>query len=63
MVQGTRSAYIFVVNKINGEVDPATYAEERIPLTEKAKTLYENSFYMSFLRKADVKDHRDDTTF
>jgi peptidyl-prolyl cis-trans isomerase D len=63
MVQGTRSAYIFVVNKINGEVDPATYAEERIPLTEKTKTLYENSLYMSFMRKADVKDHRDDTTF
>ena len=63
MVQGTRSAYIFVVNKINGEVDPATYAEERIPLTEKAKTLYENSLYMSFLRKANVEDHRDDTTF
>ena len=63
MIQGTRSAYIFVVNNINGEVDPATYAEERIPLTEKGQSIYENGLYMSFLKKADVKDHRDDTTF
>ena len=63
LVKGDRAAYIFVVNKINGEVDPATYAEERIPLTEKDKRAYENSLYMSFLKKANAKDHRDDTTF
>jgi hypothetical protein len=63
VVKGDRAAYIFVVNKINGEVDPATYAEERIPLTEKDKRAYENSLYMSFLKKANAKDHRDDTTF
>ena len=63
MVQGERAAYIFVVEKINGEVDPATYAEERIPLTEKGKSLYENGLYMSFMKKANVTDHRDDTTF
>ncbi len=63
MVKGARSAYVFVVNKINGEVDPATYSEERIPLTEKEQSIYENGLYMSFLKKANVKDHRDDTTF
>ncbi len=61
--QGDRAAYVFVVNKINGEVDPASYEAERVPLTEKEKAMYERSLYMSFLKKANVKDHRDDTTF
>ena len=63
MVQGDRAAYVFVVNKINGEVDPASYDAERVPLTEKVKPMYERNLYMSFLKKANVKDHRDDTTF
>ena len=62
-VQGNRAAYVFVVNKINGEVDPASYATERIPLTEKATNAYQNSIYTSFLKKAQIKDHRTDMTF
>ncbi len=62
-VEGDRAAYVFVVNTINGEVDPASYATERVPLTEKEKAMYERGLYMSFLKKANVKDHRDDTTF
>ena len=63
MVKGNNAAYVFVVNKINGEVDPASYDTERVPLTEKEKPMYERNLYMSFLKKANVKDHRDDTTF
>ena len=63
VVKGDRAVYVFSVSKINGEVDPATYAEERIPLTDKSKAMYENGLYMSFLKKAEAKDHRDDTTF
>ena len=63
MVKGNNAAYVFVVNKINGEVDPASYDTERLPLTEKEKPMYERNLYMSFLKKANVKDHRDDTTF
>ncbi|MBO5831002.1 MAG: hypothetical protein J6R01_05310, partial [Alistipes sp.] len=62
-VQGDRAAYIFVVNKINGEVDAASYATERIPLTEKAAPQYQHGIYMSLLQKANVKDHRTDMTF
>ncbi len=62
-VQGDRAAYIFVVNKINGEVDAASYATERIPLTEKAAPQYQRGIYMSLLQKANVKDHRTDMTF
>ena len=63
MVKGDRAAYIFVVNKINGEVDPATFSAERIPLTEKAAPMYERGIYTSFLEKANIADHRTDTTF
>lgn len=63
MVKGDRAAYIFVVNKINGEVDPATFSAERIPLTEKAAPMYERAIYTSFLEKANIADHRTDTTF
>ena len=62
-VQGTRAAYVFVVNKINGDIDPASYASERIPLTEKLMTAYQNGIYNSFRKKAEVKDHRTDMTF
>lgn len=62
-VKGARSAYVFVVNKINGEVDPSTYAAERTPLTEKLVPQYQQALYMSFLQKANIKDHRTDTTF
>ncbi len=62
-VQGNRAAYVFVVNKINGEVDPASYVSERIPLTEKAANKYQNGIYTSFLKKSDIKDHRTDKTF
>lgn len=62
-VKGDRAAYIFVVSKINGEVDPATYATERLPLTEKEAPMYERAIYSSFLQKANITDHRTDTTF
>ena len=63
-VKGTNAVYVFVVNKINGEVDPASYATERIPLTEKATSdAYKESIYNSFLKKAEIKDHRTDMTF
>ena len=61
-VQGTSAAYIFVVNKINGEVDPSTYAAERTPLTDKAAGAYNNA-YTSFLEKANIEDNRTDSTF
>jgi hypothetical protein len=61
--QGARAAYVFVVNNINGEVDPASYSTERIPLTEKAAQMYKNDIYSSFLKKANIKDHRTDMTF
>jgi hypothetical protein len=62
-VQGTRAAYVFVVNKINDTIDPASYASERIPLTEKLINAYQNGIYTSFRKKAEVKDHRTDMTF
>lgn len=62
-VQGDRAAYVFVVNKINGEVDPATYDAERVPLTEKAAPAYNNGVISAFMNKANVKDHRTDTTY
>ena len=61
--QGARAAYVFVVNNISGEVDPASYSTERIPLTEKAAQMYKNDIYSSFLKKANIKDHRTDMTF
>lgn len=61
--QGARAAYVFVVNNINGEVDPASYSTERIPLTEKAAQMYKNDIYSSFLKKANIKDYRTDMTF
>lgn len=62
-VKGDRAAYVFVVNKINGEVDPASYATERIPLTEKVANTFRNSVGNAFVKKANIKDHRTDTTF
>ena len=62
-VKGAAAAYIFVVNKINGEVDPSTYAAERTPLTDKAASVYGYNIYPSFIQKANFEDNRTDTTF
>lgn len=59
-VKGTDAAYIFVVEKINGEDALPAVEEERVPMTTELRATAEQSAVNGLLIKADVEDLRDE---
>ena len=58
LVKGNAGAYIFVVDAINGEVDPATIDTERTPDMTQRESEMGRAAVDVLTSKADIKDFR-----
>ncbi len=59
-VKGNSAAYIFVVDKINGEDTLPSVETERVPITTQVRNQAKNSAVNTVLVKAGVEDLRDE---
>ena len=57
-VKGNNAAYVFVVDAINGEVDPATFDAERTPEMTQRESQMKRVAVEAMTKKAEVKDLR-----
>lgn len=58
MVKGNTAAFVFVVDAINGELDPATYDAERTPSMTQRESQMKRVAVEAMTNKADVNDMR-----
>ena len=57
-VKGNNAAYVFVVDAINGEVDPATFDAERTPEMTQRESQMKRVAVEAMTKKASIKDLR-----
>ena len=57
-VKGNNAAYVFVVDAINGELDPATFDAERTPEMTQRESKMKRVAVETMTAKADVDDLR-----
>ena len=57
-VKGNSAAYVFVVDAINGELDPATFDAERTPEMTQRESKMKRVAVEAMTAKADVEDLR-----
>lgn len=60
-VKGRNAAYIFVVDAINGEVEPAAIEAERTPLMTQRKEEAKSAVLEALTEKADIEDFRGES--
>ena len=61
-VKGNSAAYVFVVDAINGEIDPAAVAEERTPEMTQRESAMGRVSVEALTSKVDVEDLRGEGT-
>ncbi|MBR2976404.1 MAG: hypothetical protein IKC57_06170, partial [Alistipes sp.] len=57
-VKGQTGAFVFVVDAINGEVEPSAIEEERTPLMTQRENMMRQMAPSALTIKADVEDMR-----